>query len=796
MHAGVQSGKAVEVFYSYAHEDEALRDKLISHLASLRHDGLIQEWYDRKITPGQNWAGEIDQHLNSADLILLLVSADFINSSYSYEIEVKQAMERHNAKEACVIPIILRPCDWTETPFGKLQALPKDAKPITECLNHDTAFKEISLNLREVIKTNFPLAPDKPIVIPPRSKSKYSNPKFPTGYFSKIDTIHLHVDGGTENDLVLGIVDELNRKQMPSKLTAIHQAIEGPQRKQFRDTYQVHTPGVDGQEELEYFSTTLLHSNSATISGNPNLLDKKLKPLLAELSDTKGIVIEIERVVGKIGEEIEWTKTSVPSYKLNLTNVGFHQRRGTLPVEIHYAIDIQKEEDWQTRQPFSLQNLLDECTKLDIHVGGWFLFDKDQAWAYRSNSFVSANISSEEIKKQRDTLAQWLANLNTEHNFEYQINVLVEQALGVWKTPLERTYPFKTLKELAAWEMENSNLKKFWVVAPNFLGDKNQEVHDAMISNLRKGVEYTYFLRSFADFQRLRKFTKSLEGDLPPQVNISKQINAVLFELSAESRNEFTGECFIANPHLEESDGYKLMRYPGTGEVSEGIKMELTEIKSIVNLLQPSIEKFQVKQWSRISIQPEEAQKYHILICTDLENCTEGGEPFSLNKWEKMLQEYDLIVAEEVSKCGGIVVKNISNGYLIIFEEANSAWVSALYCAERLQKAVQKYNNTKASSDGCLSLSQKIALHCGSVSPVIRAYGNDFIGRHLNRCKELLRQTEFKKIYMTEQFCQEYIEKVSDSSDNSVTENIKNIICIADGSHHEFKWYNYRTLSQ
>jgi hypothetical protein len=94
--------------------------------------GVIHDWHDRKITAGSEWKGQIDQHLNTAGVILLLVSADFVNSDYCYDIEMKRALERHDKGEARVIPVILRPVgSWQDALFGKLQALPKDGKPVT-----------------------------------------------------------------------------------------------------------------------------------------------------------------------------------------------------------------------------------------------------------------------------------------------------------------------------------------------------------------------------------------------------------------------------------------------------------------------------------------------------------------------------------------------------------------------------------------------------------------------------------------------------------------------------------------
>src|SRR5690242_18355273 len=120
--------KAVEVFYSYAQKDEALCNQLAEHLGSLRQQGYITEWYSRQIIAGTDWSQEIDNHLNTASLILLLISASFIASDYCYGIEMQHALERHKTKQALVIPILLRPVDWSDTLFAPLQFLPTNGK--------------------------------------------------------------------------------------------------------------------------------------------------------------------------------------------------------------------------------------------------------------------------------------------------------------------------------------------------------------------------------------------------------------------------------------------------------------------------------------------------------------------------------------------------------------------------------------------------------------------------------------------------------------------------------------------
>jgi len=141
----------IEVFFSYSHKDEELRDELAKHLKLLQRQGVIQAWHDRNITAGSELSGEIDAHLNSARIILLLVSSDFLASDYCYGIEMTRALERHQARDARVIPIILRACDWQSAPFGKLLGLPRDGKPVTSWANRDEAFENIAQGVKRAV---------------------------------------------------------------------------------------------------------------------------------------------------------------------------------------------------------------------------------------------------------------------------------------------------------------------------------------------------------------------------------------------------------------------------------------------------------------------------------------------------------------------------------------------------------------------------------------------------------------------------------------------------------------------
>lgn len=140
------------LFFSYCHADELLRDQLEKHLAVLKHQGIIHAWHDRRIGAGQEIDHQIDQHIETDDIILLLVSSDFLASDYCYNIEMKRVMARHEAGEAIVIPVILRPCDWHAAPFGKLLGVPTDGKPIMMWPNIDSAFLEVVKAVRAAVQ--------------------------------------------------------------------------------------------------------------------------------------------------------------------------------------------------------------------------------------------------------------------------------------------------------------------------------------------------------------------------------------------------------------------------------------------------------------------------------------------------------------------------------------------------------------------------------------------------------------------------------------------------------------------
>ena len=142
----------LEIFCCYAREDQPLLKKLRIHLAPLQRQGLITIWCDTDINAGAEWEKDIKKHLNTAQIILLLISPDFMASDYCYSTEMQRALERHERKEARVIPIIFRPTMWKGAPFDKLQMLPTNAKPVRNWPTEDDALNDVAEGIRKIVE--------------------------------------------------------------------------------------------------------------------------------------------------------------------------------------------------------------------------------------------------------------------------------------------------------------------------------------------------------------------------------------------------------------------------------------------------------------------------------------------------------------------------------------------------------------------------------------------------------------------------------------------------------------------
>lgn len=150
------------LFFSYSHKDEELRNELEVHLSMLKRQGLIRAWHDRRIGAGNDIHSNISAELENADIILLLVSANFLSSDYCYDKEMMRALEKNRDGSARVIPVILHPCDWTSSPFGSLRATPLDGKPVSMFANQAEALAQIVKDIRTTAEEMGYLNADQP----------------------------------------------------------------------------------------------------------------------------------------------------------------------------------------------------------------------------------------------------------------------------------------------------------------------------------------------------------------------------------------------------------------------------------------------------------------------------------------------------------------------------------------------------------------------------------------------------------------------------------------------------------
>jgi len=192
----------VPLFLSYAHEDKLLLRKLEVHLSLLKRQGYISTWYDRQIDAGVDWAEAVNKYLAQSAIILLLVSPDFLASDYCYQVEMRHALERHEAGQAQVIPIILRPSDWNGAPFASLQVLPTNGKPVTTWRNVDNAFIDITNGIRRVVEA-LPLYSNSPsdTTFPLVWNIPYPRNLFFTGHSELL--LHLHTQLQHERAMAL-----------------------------------------------------------------------------------------------------------------------------------------------------------------------------------------------------------------------------------------------------------------------------------------------------------------------------------------------------------------------------------------------------------------------------------------------------------------------------------------------------------------------------------------------------------------------------------------------------------------
>lgn len=185
--------KPLRIFVSYSHRDEPGKERLLAHLKLLVRQGLIAPWDDRQIMATEEWEPALEQHLEDANLIILLISADFLASEYCWTVEMQRAMQRHYAGEAQVLPVFFQPCDWKGAPFDKLQGVPWDAKPIADLANPEDGWTQVARAVREIVEGAWGRAPiaGPAVVTPTRIHRQEHFPRAPAQLFGRDEYLNL-----------------------------------------------------------------------------------------------------------------------------------------------------------------------------------------------------------------------------------------------------------------------------------------------------------------------------------------------------------------------------------------------------------------------------------------------------------------------------------------------------------------------------------------------------------------------------------------------------------------------------
>ncbi len=287
----------LEVFCCYAREDQEMLKQLKKHLASLERGGQIKLWSDTDLNAGVEWEQELHTHLERADLILLLISPDFMNSDYCYSIEMGRAIERHEQGSARVVPIILRATYWRDAPFARLQVLPKDARAVKSWPDLDEALNDVTeqlvtvlADLRSRSAPPRPQAPAQPVQ--PRPAPAQPRPVAP---------------GRTKEEWVTVGSDHFNAGRFTEALAAFEQAIRLDAT--FARAY--YNKGVI-LENLKRYAEALAAYEQAL----------RLNPTYALAHQGKGAAL------GNLGRNAESLVAYEQALRLDPTNVLAHQGKG------------------------------------------------------------------------------------------------------------------------------------------------------------------------------------------------------------------------------------------------------------------------------------------------------------------------------------------------------------------------------------------------------------------------------------------------------------------------------------
>lgn len=450
------------------------------------------------------------------------------------------------------------------------------------------------------------------------------------GLSHRLGSIHLHVDGAQASEFVSALVDRHNNAGVPAELAWVVEAKSGPQRRDLGSVYDLHNPGDQQGDALDYFSTSQLYPGPDM----PTAPDRRLLALsvLDTLCDihalgesASGVVLELERVVGSVDEQgmvglvaapvMRGTNASLESQAALRLFAPFNTRKlnppGLSAYELHFSLDLERRPD-DTRPPIALADLCELVRRAKVELGGWFLFRDPDRWAYRSNGFVPSVSAFALQTRWRNFRAQLDANPN-ERLRTARLRLLAEETLAVWRTPLLMVQDgLRTVNGLAEWEQNFPDLEEFWVLLPNFLGDQNDQVRVAMLANFNRRVRYVYFLRSNADARRWLDFRAEMQKE-----NEWAERLMTAFVVSFNTGGPYDQlAAFFANPRSDAPEGYELRVDAATNRVLYGDSMEPAKIRSLVETHSRAIGSGDITYWYRV--QGSGSDQTIVAVCANL----------------------------------------------------------------------------------------------------------------------------------------------------------------------------------
>jgi len=745
------------IFISYRRDETRdVAGRLYDRLTTIfGKDKVFRDIYT--IPGGADFPSWIEEAVASAKVVIVLIGESWAtiedsqnrrridNPADWVRLEVAIALER----DTLVVPVLVED--------ARMPAESKLPDPLRKLTRHhaiELSDRRFESDVEELIKVLRERVPG------------IGSQNLKPGDLRKLGTFHVHIDGDDQAHIE-SLLGELE-PEFPSKVNRITgESVPGPQRDDpdFDETYRYHTPGSLENEDFSVFSTTMLGAGSKLSSE----AIETLRHIITVVTRKAGPIVELERVVATIDEDGAWTEVELisdPPELWKLSDECDYPRLSTFPIEIHHAIDIPKKGSLPPLDPT-------EDIPKGPNIGGWFLFEKENAWAYRSNQFADWSDYEHYAKDGDARLRKFLAELH-ERGVEATLRTLVEQVLGIWRREDElRRKDFKSVPDLARWEM---TCPEFWVIAANFLGDKSPDVKNAMMHNLKRKVTYTYFVRSYADVFRLNMLRNELEDELCERMRgglrreeaceiVSKQIRCVLVSgIDPSLRQLLKPDYFICPRETDDKavEGYQLRR----GAIG-GQKIEEDQVKSIIDGLSPLLR--QKVEGLYISVPQEPWRQYdyperYAIVCTDLDSSeVTGGN----RAWQQVLAFYDRIVARERSLFQyGDVVRPVRNGYLLVFKSVKDA----AEFSKRLQSAVKWHNKAsrRAGRDEKLP-SHIVSLEYGLAMRVLRAHGDDYIGSAIDKCISRLDSCKHGRhnstegaIIMSDAFSSSYEEELGE----------------------------------